>query len=456
MAIKVTSSNITPNPKMTARKTVAKREDIPVFLKKTYHMINTSDPTTATWSEDGLTFVVKDPDTFASNIIPQFFKHNNFSSFVRQLNFYGFRKIKDQSIRITDGDNDSSKWWRFKHENFLRGRPDLLKEIKKANQVSPADQSHVDKLKDEVSYLRDEMGKLSAVVQQMSGMLRQLTGGEHSAADSPSKKRKITADSIGSLPNSNGPMSSLGQYLPDCDDVIQPDVSLLDPMVSDADLLVDDFPLEYQPGSVPPLPPASLKMFRSDEVIETMFDFVNQDNGLNGSIVDPASNNALQPDSENSSAPMYNRSVSYNDDAAQPNQLDPRLSMKLNNAVSMLPATLQETFVERIVENIATPNAYQKHVEAVSVLATAAAIEAQNQTMISNSQRTTSQCDCADFANCDICANLSSKLSMDNPSAATLPVAAAALGAFLAKYGNAPNDASPESSGGRGSVPVKQ
>jgi len=375
---------------------------------------------------------------------------------VRQLNFYGFRKIKDQSIRITDGDNDSSKWWRFKHENFLRGRPDLLKEIKKANQVSPADQSHVDKLKDEVSYLRDEMGKLSAVVQQMSGMLRQLTGGEHSAADSPSKKRKITADSIGSLPNSNGPMSSLGQYLPDCDDVIQPDVSLLDPMVSDADLLVDDFPLEYQPGSVPPLPPASLKMFRSDEVIETMFDFVNQDNGLNGSIVDPASNNALQPDSENSSAPMYNRSVSYNDDAAQPNQLDPRLSMKLNNAVSMLPATLQETFVERIVENIATPNAYQKHVEAVSVLATAAAIEAQNQTMISNSQRTTSQCDCADFANCDICANLSSKLSMDNPSAATLPVAAAALGAFLAKYGNAPNDASPESSGGRGSVPVKQ
>ena len=42
------------------------------------------------WSENGDTFIVKDMEAFA-NLLPKFFKHKNFRSFVRQLNFYGFR-----------------------------------------------------------------------------------------------------------------------------------------------------------------------------------------------------------------------------------------------------------------------------------------------------------------------------------------------------------------------------
>lgn len=119
-------------------------------------------------------------------------------------------------------------------------------------------------------------------------------------------------------------------------------------------------------------------------------------------------------------------------------QLDPKLSAKLNNAVSMLPKPLQESFVERIVVNIASPDAYRKHVDAVSVLATAAAIEAQNQTMICNTQ--------TDVPMRDGNEN-SDKLSMSIQSEATLPIAAAALGAFLAKYGNASGDDNPNPPG---------
>ena len=46
-------------------------------------MIDSCDPTIACWSEDGETFVVKDPVKFERSIIPQFFKHSKFSSFVR-------------------------------------------------------------------------------------------------------------------------------------------------------------------------------------------------------------------------------------------------------------------------------------------------------------------------------------------------------------------------------------
>lgn len=46
-------------------------------------MIDSCDSDIAGWDEDGLTFTVKDPNLFESKVIPQFFKHSKFSSFVR-------------------------------------------------------------------------------------------------------------------------------------------------------------------------------------------------------------------------------------------------------------------------------------------------------------------------------------------------------------------------------------
>ena len=46
-------------------------------------MIDTCDDSIACWGDDGKTFVIKDPAKFEQQIIPQFFKHNKFSSFVR-------------------------------------------------------------------------------------------------------------------------------------------------------------------------------------------------------------------------------------------------------------------------------------------------------------------------------------------------------------------------------------
>ena len=57
-------------------------------------MISALDGVVGGWSKNGDTMVIFDSEKFAAEIIPQYFKHHNFRSFVRQLNFYGFRKLR--------------------------------------------------------------------------------------------------------------------------------------------------------------------------------------------------------------------------------------------------------------------------------------------------------------------------------------------------------------------------
>ena len=67
------------------------------FLTKTFNLVE--DPSTndvISWNEDGSSFVVWNQTDFAKDLLPKHFKHNNFSSFVRQLNTY----VRDYFIYI--------------------------------------------------------------------------------------------------------------------------------------------------------------------------------------------------------------------------------------------------------------------------------------------------------------------------------------------------------------------
>ncbi|KAA3468981.1 heat stress transcription factor B-2b-like [Gossypium australe] len=89
------------------------------FLTKTYQLVD--DPSVndmISWNEDGSTFIVWRPAEFARDLLPKYFKHNNFSSFVRQLNTYGFRKV------VPDR-------WEFANDCFRRGEKGLLRDIQR-------------------------------------------------------------------------------------------------------------------------------------------------------------------------------------------------------------------------------------------------------------------------------------------------------------------------------------
>lgn len=59
------------------------------FLTKTFQLVDDqSIDDVISWNEDGSSFIVWNPTEFARDLLPKYFKHNNFSSFVRQLNTY--------------------------------------------------------------------------------------------------------------------------------------------------------------------------------------------------------------------------------------------------------------------------------------------------------------------------------------------------------------------------------
>ncbi|KJE96304.1 hypothetical protein CAOG_06646 [Capsaspora owczarzaki ATCC 30864] len=111
---------------------------IPAFIGKLLAML--SDPNASgiiEWSPAGTSLRVMNAPTFAKEMLPRYFKHSNFTSFVRQLNMYGFHKIVGV-IQNTLQSGDES--WEFSNPYVKRDQPELLKFVRR--NAPPSSASH--------------------------------------------------------------------------------------------------------------------------------------------------------------------------------------------------------------------------------------------------------------------------------------------------------------------------
>ncbi|KAJ3109717.1 hypothetical protein HDU96_007147 [Phlyctochytrium bullatum] len=128
------------------------------------------------WNYSGTSFIVCNVLEFSREVLPKHFKHNNFSSFVRQLNMYGFHKVnKSPRGSRTLAENQV---WEFSHPKFLRDRPDLLDEIKRKPMESEALRRETGDIQVQIQTMQLQQAEMaqqiSTLHETLSQVLRQL------------------------------------------------------------------------------------------------------------------------------------------------------------------------------------------------------------------------------------------------------------------------------------------
>jgi len=96
-----------------------------VFPRKLFEILQNESEEVIAWTESGKSFVIKDMDVFVTHVLMKYFRHQKYSSFQRQLNLYGFRKI-----------SKGAETGAYCHEHFLKDQHDKLRLVRRTPQAS--------------------------------------------------------------------------------------------------------------------------------------------------------------------------------------------------------------------------------------------------------------------------------------------------------------------------------
>lgn len=135
------------------------------FISKTHDLIQAAPKELIEWNADGTGFIIKHPKRLEKELLHKYFKHSNFSSFTRQLSFYGFQK-SSRFLWFDSSSKVGTKCCEYRHKNFIRGRVDLMSEIQRKTHGS-SDAEEIEETKEKLQTLTSRVDELNSLVQQL-------------------------------------------------------------------------------------------------------------------------------------------------------------------------------------------------------------------------------------------------------------------------------------------------
>jgi len=454
-------------------------------------MVDTCDPAVCSWSEDGETFVVKYPKKFEQEIIPQFFKHSKFSSFVRQLNFYAFRKIKtNDSIRIDAAlEAATANYWRFFHPKFQRGKPEWLQEIKRssstprgagANKKGSAAgngkaatpdavssggalgkenielKSEVTSLKERLEAMNKNIDMLTTMVKNVSIAQKKTESEENTSLNQNNKRTKTSVATPSCVPDDVSSSIAIPEVAPSMPSPLgfgTDDTAATPSNPLKANITTPDSDILRETSETSNL---------SDQgFVDTLFTAFKSDDDDNddimGDVIDLAEGPDVDTDSMKLNDPWLNSTpltaLSSNvDTTGEANKQRPReeLMNRLSDALSLLPRDIQELIVDRLIQAITSPKEIQDCLQATAALkdvvataSTKAAAPASLPTSVPQSPKRVDES--AMMTDDERSTTAASIVPASTPATPAKPVpnpslqlAAATLAALLSQYGKEP------------------
>ncbi|KAI8373774.1 HSF-type DNA-binding-domain-containing protein [Blakeslea trispora] len=179
------------------------------FVHRLYNMVEDEQfQHLIAWNYTGASFIVCNIMEFSRDVLPKHFKHNNFSSFVRQLNMYGFHKVnKSPRGHRTLAENQI---WEFSHSKFLKHHPELLDDIKRKTMESDAVRRETD-LQAHLAVLQVSQTDMLQQINHLYDNFNQIYKELHETKQRQQDHQKLVKQCMGYLAHQNGGKIQINQ-----------------------------------------------------------------------------------------------------------------------------------------------------------------------------------------------------------------------------------------------------